>query len=36
MFEHYEALSPEERKIFNFNPRSIDWRLLCGLNVYGI
>lgn len=34
--ELLELLVPEERKLFNFDPRTIDWRVLCALNLYGL
>jgi hypothetical protein len=29
-------MHPDDRKVFNFNPRTIDWRVLSSLNLYGI
>jgi hypothetical protein len=34
--ELLHLMPAEERKLFNFDPRTIDWRVLCALNVYGL
>ena len=36
IFEILNMLSENERKAFNCNPKVIDWKLLCQLNIYGI
>lgn len=36
VFEVIDWMDSDERKIFNFSPRSIDWPHLCALNIYGL
>jgi hypothetical protein len=35
IIEIMNMLSPEERLVFNCNPKTIDWEIFTQLNVYG-
>jgi hypothetical protein len=34
--EIFDNMDPEQRKLFNCNPRVIDWKVLTALNLYGL
>jgi hypothetical protein len=36
VFEVIDWMDPEERSIFNCNVRTIEWKVLSALNIYGI
>lgn len=36
LYETLVNMDPEERKIFNCDPKTIEWKSMSGLNVYGL